>query len=288
VKITALGRPIVPGYFTNKLIIILFFASLIAALAINIYQGEPFAAALISALSSAVMVFLSWAAGREFDPAHKWSAFIALPFIYIAFFASQPPSLLVLFFVILCCRFLNRTCGLQPLKSDALLLLVLAILLYFNSFYFALPYLVIIFLADALVKPANRFQYISALAGSAACMVLVLVIRPEFNVLTPAAMAIVYSFAAILMVVISAIYVFFTTRYDRVLDDLNKAELNYQRVNAARLLTAFWLASEIIGGGALALLQVYPVVLTYGGILLYHLTGLPGKQKRKGHPRAYP
>jgi len=288
VKITALGRPIVPGYFTNKLIIILFFASLIAALAFNIYQGEPFIAALISALSSAVMVFLSWAAGRELDPAHKWSAFIALPVIYIAFFVSRPPSLMVLFFIILCCRFLNRTCGLQPLKSDSLLLFVLAILLYFNSFYFVLPYLVIIFLADALVKPANRFQFISAFAGSAAYLVLVLAIRPEFNLLTSQTIAIGYSFAAVVMVVISAIYVVFTTRHDRVFDDLNKAELNYQRVNAARLLTAFWLASEIICGGAIVILQVYPVVLTFGGILLYHLTGFPGKQKRNGSLRANP
>ena len=247
-------------------------------MAFFIFRGEPFTASLISALSSAVAIFLSWALGRELDPAHEWSAFIALPVIYIAFFPAGRPSLLVLLFIILCCRLLNRTCGLQPLKSDALLLFVLAVLLYFNSFYFALPYLVLLFMIDALAKPVNRFQYISALVSSAAYLMMLIVYRPKLALFINQNIPVIYSATIVTLVVFSVIYVSYITRHDRVIDDSHKEELNYYRVNAARFLAAAWIVIEILYGGVIILPQVYPVVLIYGGILLYHIAALFRRQ----------
>ncbi len=273
-KMTALGRPISTGYLTNKIIIIIFFVVLILTLAVFIYRGEPFTAALISAFSSAAAIFLSWAIGRELDPANEWSAFVALPFIYFVFFTAGHPSLLTLFFTILCCRLLNRTCGLQPFKIDALLLFVMGILLYFNNFYFALPYLILIFFIDALAKPAYRFQFISGLVGSAGYLIMLLVFRPEFTLFMPETVAVIYPAAAVIMVLLSVVCVSYMTRHDRVLDDLNRAEINNHRVNAARFLTAAWIITEILCGGVIILLQIYPMVIIFGSIFLYHLASI--------------
>lgn len=272
--ITALGRPVSIGYLTNRIVVILFFASFILTLGVFIFRGEPFTTALVSAFSSAAAIFLSWAIGRELDPANEWSAFVALPVIYFAFFAAGDPSLLSLFFIILCCRLLNRTCGLQPFKSDALLLFVMAILLYFNNFYFTLPYLILAFFVDALAKPANRFQFISAVVSSAGYLVMIFKFRPEFPLFMPEAAAGIYPAAAVIMVLLSAVYVSYVTRHDRVLDDLNRAEVNYLRVTAARFLTAAWIIIEILSGGVIALLQIYPMVIIFGGIFLYHLVSI--------------
>ncbi len=246
-----------------------------------ILRGESFAIALISALTAAVVVFLSWAVGREIDPAHEWSAFIALPLIYIAFFVAGRPSLLVLFFIILCCRFLDRSCGLQPLKTDSLVILVLSKLLYFNDFYFALPYLIILFLIDALAEPANRFQYISALVSSAAYLILLIALRPELAFIGNQNIPVIYLTAAAAVFLFSAVYVSYITRYAKVINDLNTEELKSTRVNAARLLTAAWLVTEILCSGVIILLQIYPVALIYGGVLVYHL----GRLFRQNRPK---
>lgn len=244
----------------------------IGTLSIYAYRGETIIEALISASSSAAAIFLSWAVGRELDPANDWSAFLALPVVYYAFFTIGNPSLLVLFFIILCCRLLNRICGMQPLRSDALLLFVMGILLYFNNFYFALLYLVLIFLIDALIKPIDRFQFISALVSSAAYLIIFLAYRPEFVSLFTDTMPTVYPAVAVIMVVSSVVYISYVTRHDRVIDDLNKAEVDYHRVNAARFLAAAWIVNEILCGGVIMLLQVYPIVFIFGGIFLYHFT----------------
>ena len=271
-KITALGRPISIGYLTNKIVVILFFVTLIFTLGVYTFRGEPFSLALVSAFSSAGVIFLSWAIGRELDPANDWSAFVALPFIYVAFFTVGQPSLLTLFFTILCCRLLNRTCGLQPFKSDALLLFVMAIFLYFSNFYFALPYLIMVFVIDALVKPAHRFQFISALVGSGGYLIMLLAFSPEFALFMPETVTVNFPAAAASIILLSVLFVSYITRHVRVLDDLNRAELNNQRVTAARFLTAAWVAIEILTGGAIILLQIYPLVIVFGGIFLYHLT----------------
>ena len=272
-KLTALGRPIAIGYLTNKIIVILFFVALILTLSVFTYRGEPFTAALTSALSSAGAIFLAWAVGRELDPANDWSAFVALPFIYVAFFIVGQPSLLTLFFIILCCRLLNRVCGLQPFKSDALLIFVMAIFLYLNGFIFALPFLVLVFFVDAYAKPAYRFQLFSALVSLAGYLVMIYLLRPGFSLTIIESAAFIYSGAAVVVILLSVVFVSFLTRHDRVLDDLNRAELNYNRVNAARFLTAAWIITEILSGGAAILLQVYPMVVIFGGIFLYHLAG---------------
>jgi len=272
-KITALGRPISTGYLTNKIIVILFFVALVLTLGVFTFRGEPFTAVLISAFSSAGVIFLSWAIGRELDPANEWSAFVALPVIYFAFFAAGHPSLLTLFFTILCCRLLNRTCGLQPFKSDALLLFVMAIFLYLNNFYFALLYLILVFFIDALAKPAYRFQFISAMVSLAGYLIMLLAFRPDFVLFMSETAAFIYSTAAVIVVLLSVIFVSYITRHDMVLDDLNGAELNNHRVAAARFLTAAWIISDILSGGIIIFLQIYPMVIIFGGIFLYHLVG---------------
>ncbi len=261
-----------PGYLTNKLIMVLFFIVLALTIAISVYRGEVFTAALVSAFISATAVFLSWALGRELDPAHQWSAFISLPPVFIAFIAIGRPSLLALLFFILSCRLLNRTPGRQPFRSDSILLLAMGLLLYFNNFYFALPCLALFFLTDALVKPVNNFQYISALVTSAAYSALLLLVSPEPASYVPGSIPVFYPAAALIIVALSAIYISFVTRHKRTLDDLNREELNYLRVNAARLLIAAWMISEIIFGGAMMIHQIYPMVIVFGGIFLYHLT----------------
>jgi len=171
---------------------------------------------------------------------------------------------------------------LQPLKTDSLIIFVLAILLYFNGFYFTLPYLILLFLIDALAQPANRFQYISVLVSSAAYLILLIALKPESAFIGHQNIPVIYLAAASAVVLFAAVYVSYLTRYDIVFDDLIIEELNSTRVNAARLLTAAWIIFEILGGGVIILLQIYPVVFIYGGILAYHLGRLFRSNRQKG------
>jgi len=243
-------------------------------LAILTWKGESFTAVLFSSFSTAVAVFLTWAVGRELDPAHEWSAFVALPFVFITAFTAGQPSLLVPFFVLLCCRMITRICGLQPTKSDAFLLLVMATALYFNNLYIALPFLLLLFILDAVLKPANSFQFASALVTFFGYIILLIFFQPRFSVLFQNSTSVFYPVSAITLVAASGAFVTFYTRHDRVIDDLNVSVISNLRLNLIRFATATWIIAEIFSGGMINLLQVYPVIAAYVGIFIYHLARL--------------
>lgn len=250
-------------------------------MAILVYTGESFTAAFFSSFSTAIAVFLTWAVGRELDPAHEWSAFVALPVVFIATFILGRPSLLVPFFIILCCRMITRICGLQPKKSDAFLLIVMGIALYINHLYIALPFLLLLFVLDAALKPTNSFQFISALLTSFSYIILLMFFQPRFSALFQNGPSVFCPVFAIILVAASGVFVAFYTRHDRVVDDLNISEISKLRLNLARLATAAWIIAEVFSGGTVNLLQVYPVIAAYGGIFLYHLAGII---LNKAHP----
>ena len=98
--------------------------------------------------------------------------------------------------------------------------------------------------------------------------------RSGFSLTITESAAFIYSAAAVVVILLSVVFVSFLTRHDRIFDDLNRAELNYNRVNAARLLTAAWIITEILSEAAVILLQIYPMAIIFGGIFLYHLAGI--------------
>ncbi|MGD2206818.1 MAG: hypothetical protein PVH17_08570, partial [Anaerolineae bacterium] len=121
--ITALGRPIDPNYPTNRAIAALTLVVMIGGAAYRLFAGAALFDSMLWGVGAGLAVFLAWALARELDPDHALSAFVAAGLMLIGLFFLEPPNLLMLFWLLLVLRIVNRTTGLpaRPLDSLAVL-----------------------------------------------------------------------------------------------------------------------------------------------------------------------
>ena len=164
--ITALGRtPIDPSYPTNLAIAAL---SLIVAIAGAIWQMISGAALLESVLwgiGAGFLPFLTWALGRELDPDHDLSAFVGAGLVLIALLLPDMPSLLMILWLLLVLRTVNRSVGLPAKPLDSLGVLGLGAWLTWQGYWMVGLMTAVAFLLDGLLSPPLRHQlFFSGLA----------------------------------------------------------------------------------------------------------------------------
>ncbi len=267
-RISALARPIVFSCLTNRIIV---FVSLAAFAAMVIYQltsGTPFFSALVAGAGTGFALFLSWALGREIDPANDWSAFAALPFIFAAAPAYGAPALLPLLFLIFIGRGLSRSAGEQLTILDSIMLVVFGMLLFFNGVVSAPVFLAAVFLLDAVLVPVNRKQLYFALLAAAAIGLSF----PLLNSGQPGSGGFVTSTGIFALLLIAAAgFVIAVTGQDRVAGDSSGWPLENRRIALTQAAVAAIIVTELALKGYSALLVFYPAVLSYLGIALYHL-----------------
>ncbi|MFW5662585.1 MAG: hypothetical protein ACOCZW_02575, partial [Bacteroidota bacterium] len=160
-RFTSLGRPIDLNLKTNSMILYLTAGAFILAAFFYVFvENVNILKAVSNSLTFAIGFFLSWAVGREVDPDHDASAFIALPAYAAYWYFSGKADIIELFFMLMVIRMVNRTTGLKPTVLDSVLILVLGILLsYFNNWLISVM-LTTAFFIDARLhdgKPSHRF-----------------------------------------------------------------------------------------------------------------------------------
>ena len=243
-------------------------------MAIFLYQ-QAIAVPLVKALSvsanTAFAVFLTWALGREIDPANEWSAFVALPAVFFLSLIFDRPAFLALLFILLFSRTLNGTSGLQVKISDSILLIILGALLFYNGMITAPVILAVVFCIDAYLVPTNRKQIIFALVSVPVVYVTSLFyLKNEITFIGLEPQVLFVS----LLILVAALTIIALTRHNLVYDDENRLMLNRHRVVAAQVLVALFMVGELNLKGNVTVHLLYPAAFACFGVALYHLARL--------------
>lgn len=259
------------GYLTNRIIVFLSLASFISVLVYQLFVGTSVLSGLNIAFATGFAVFLSWALGREIDPASDWSAFVALPATFIIALLYGGPAFMALLFILLFSRALNGTTGTQATFLDSVILIIIGGVLHFDGITTALPVLALVFILDRLLKPVNREQAYFVLASVIIFGVL-LVIMPE-KVVPFQGLSSYTAYASFLLIIAAAV-VIYMTRSDRTYNSKTGLQLRSRRVFASQALIVLFMLAEIFSKGSSAFLYFYPAMAAYCGAALFHLAGL--------------
>jgi hypothetical protein len=166
-KITSIGRPIDPGYPTNKAVLYLLPAAAILAVAFSFgVLGERSGSSLIQTGLQAVLVaFGSWALARELAPDDNPAAFISMALAFIVYVLTPGGSILLIFVALALSRILNRSTGLAPRVSDSA---IVTALVTWAAVTLGAPCIAIIaalaFLLDTRLHEPERRQWLFAIA----------------------------------------------------------------------------------------------------------------------------
>jgi len=132
-SVSAIARPVDFKYPTNRAIAIITVATAAFELLRSLIVGAGLTASFGSAFGVALAVFLSWALCREVDPDQDNSAFLASALVLAGVYAWGRPDLIVVFWVLLSVRIINRTTGLPATIPDSFGLLGLGLWLTFTG-----------------------------------------------------------------------------------------------------------------------------------------------------------
>lgn len=162
-EITSIGRPLDPGYPTNRAVLVLLPLATVVAGGLAAAGGAGAASVLGRAAGGALAAFGSWALAREIAPDDELAgAFgaMALGFsAYLVFEAALVPLFAALFFA----RLLARTTGLAATGLDSLFVTAFAL---FAGWHTGSPWPAaagaVTFVLDAVLPPGLARQWLFA------------------------------------------------------------------------------------------------------------------------------
>jgi hypothetical protein len=126
-RITSIGRPLDPKYRTNRAVLLILPLAGAVASGLAAIRGVGFLEILIAGLVGVAVALGSWALARELAPDDNPAAFLAMAYAYAAFLALGPPSLLLLFTMLLLVRIVNRSSGLPARIGDSIVVCALTL-----------------------------------------------------------------------------------------------------------------------------------------------------------------
>jgi len=163
-KYTSIGRPLEPGFPTNKAVLLLMPVGAVIGAFSSWSGGAEALQILQQALVFLLVVFGSWALARELDPDDHLAAFIAMAAAILAALVVDAPGLLIVFATIGLVRLVNRSTGLAARRSDSIGCMVLALLVVYiteSPFYGLVAALA--FILDGSLKEPLRQQWVFGL-----------------------------------------------------------------------------------------------------------------------------
>jgi hypothetical protein len=266
--ITALGRiPIDPSYPTNLAIAALTLVVAIGGAILSLLSGAAPLESALWGIEAGLVLFLTWALGRELDPDHDLSAFVGAGLVLIALLLFESPSLLVIFWLLLVLRMVNRTVGLPAKPLDSLAVLGLGAWLAWQGYWMVGLATAVGFLLDGLLSPPLRHHLL--VSGLAFVATLVLSIfhgdiamesGPTTAVVIAAALM-----AGLFLIVIT------TSRESRAVGDATGKPLNPRRVQAAQILALLTALLFAWWAGASGMVALLPLWAAMTGVGLYRL-----------------
>jgi hypothetical protein len=269
--LTALGRvPIDPSHPTNLAIAAL---SLIVALAGAIWQlvsGTALLESVLWGVGAGFLPFLTWALGRELDPDHDLSAFVGAGLILIAFLLPEMPSLLMIVWLLLVLRIVNRSVGLPAKPWDSLGVLGLGAWLTWQGYWMIGLMTAVAFLLDGLLSPPLRHHlFVSGL--SFVTTVVLAIFHGDMTMESGPALP-----AVLAWVLVTGLFlvVIFTTDRVKAVGDATGKVLNARRVQAAQVLALLIALLFAWWDGAARLVTMLPLGAAMIGVSLYRLASL--------------
>jgi hypothetical protein len=266
--ITALGRtPIDPRYPTNLAIGALTLVVAIAGAILRLLSGAAPLESVQWGIGAGLVLFLTWALGRELDPDHDLSAFVGAGLVLIGLLILDRPSLLVIFWLLLTLRIVNRTVGLPAKPLDSLAVLGLGAWLAWQGYWMVGLATAVAFLLDGLLSPPLRHQlFVSGLAFVATLVLsifhgdIAMIGGPTTAVATAAAVM-----AGLFLVVIA------TSHESKSVGDATGKPLNPRRVQAAQILALLTALLFAWWAGASGMVALLPLWAAMTGVGLYRL-----------------
>ena len=158
-KYSALARPVEPQYPTNLAVIIVLPLVAIGLSAWLAFDGSGMGEAGKAGLFGALAAFLAWALGREMDPDHNATAFIAMALTVLLAGLGYGFDLLTLGALMFAVRLVNRTVGPQAKVGDIITLVLLNLGAVFVEGAWWMPFISVIALAiDEFFERSNLTQ----------------------------------------------------------------------------------------------------------------------------------
>ena len=269
--VTALGRtPIDPSYPTNLAIAAL---SLIVALAGALWQivsGTALLESILWGIGAAFLPFLTWALGRELDPDHDLSAFVGAGLVLVTLLLPDMPSLLVIVWLLLVLRIVNRSVGLPAKPWDSLGLLGLGAWLTWQGYWMVGLTTAVAFLLDGLLSPPLRHHLVVSGLSLVTTIVLA-VLHGDMAMESRATLPVVLSSVVVAGLFLIAIA---TTRRVEAVADATGTVLNPRRVRSAQVLALLIALLFAWWPGGPGMMAVLPLWAAMAGAGLYRLAVL--------------
>ena len=276
--ITALGRtPVDPSYPTNLVIAALALIVAIGGAIGHLLSGAALLESILWGISAGLLPFLTWALGRELDPDHDLSAFVGAGLVLFAFLLPATPSLLVIFWLLVVLRIVNRSVGLPAKPWDSLGILGLGAWLTWQGYWIAGLITAVAFLLDGLLSPPLRRHLFFSGLSLVTTVVLAVVygdMTMENGPTLPVVLAPVLTTGLFLVVIL-------TTRRVQAVGDATGKVLNARRVQAAQVLALLTVLVFTWWYGASGLLTMLPLGAAMIGVSLYGLVSLPLSHRRR-------
>jgi hypothetical protein len=208
---TAIGRPLDPSYPSNRAVLILMpLAGLLGAV-LAWADAEPILSLLIQGLRFALLVFVSWALGRELDPDNPSGAFVSLGLGLVVAVMADAAGLLTAFVTLGLVRMVNRSTGLSARMADSVLLMLLSIgtIYWVESPLFG-GVAALAFILDGTLRDPLRHQWVFALICLAGMVVYM--IDHDVGLGPVPAPGSLFEWLSILFLVMFALYLYLTRR----------------------------------------------------------------------------
>jgi hypothetical protein len=163
-KYTSIGRPLEPGFPSNKAVLILMPLGAVVGAVTAWADGQAGMQLLQQAVFFLLVVFGSWALARELDPDDHTAAFINMAAAVFAALVVDAPGILIVFTTLGLVRLVNRSTGLAARMADSVLVMLLSLLVIYTT---ESPFFGIVaalaFILDGSLKEPLRHQWIFGL-----------------------------------------------------------------------------------------------------------------------------
>jgi hypothetical protein len=268
--ITALGRLPDPRYPTNRAIMLLALAFAVAGAILQSLRGAALPASINWGVGAGFALFLAWALGRELDPDYDLSAFVGAGLALVAVLLAEVPPLMVILWLLLVLRLVNRTVGLPARPLDTLGVLGLGTWLTWQGDWIVGLVTAVAFLLDGLLSPPLRYHlFVSGLALLATLVLSVF----HGDATAESGPTVAVAVASLVMAGLFAV-VIATCREVEAVGDATGKPLHPRRVRAAQILALVAALLYAWWAGAAGVLAMLPLWAAMVGVSLYRLATL--------------
>ena len=265
-QFTSIGRAVDPNYPTNRAIALATLVIIAAGTIFRLFSGDGFLESLGWGFWIGLAVFLTWAVARELDPDYDRSAFVAAGLMLVAALFWDRPNFLILFWLLLAIRIVNRSVGLPAKPMDSILILALGGWLAWSVTWLLGLTMTMTFFLDSRMHERNRRHVL--FEGAAFLVTIVVAFLQDAISLSDISLwPGLLSLAAGLLFLL----VVYQSRTVATVCDVGEKPLIARRVQAGQLLLLATASGLLLVQGDAGFVALLPLWSAFLGTALYHL-----------------